>query len=110
MTGLLSSTFGLEPFNPQKHTPQDVGLGGLSTEYLETGEDDSGVPFNFPTIWFNADGNAVLVPAETARSLALDYEKVTGKKFPRYDTLGVGVEMAMHRSAAGGATKGLLAK
>jgi len=112
MTGLLSKTFGLEPFDPKKHKPQDLGLGGLSTEYLSTEADDDGIPFNFPTIWFKPNGEAMQVPVETARMLSLDYEKATGKKFPRFErgNFGAGAERAMHRSAMNGAMQGLLAK
>lgn len=112
MKGLLKTTFGLEPFDPNKHRPVDLGLGGNSTEYLATEQDDDGLPFNFPTIWFNERGKAFKLPTETARMLSLDYEKITGKKFPRFDrgNFGAAVEAAQHRSAMGGAMKGLLAQ
>ena len=107
--GLLDSILGLQPFDPSKHSAQDLGLGGMSTEYTATGYDPSGLVFNYPTVWFDQDGVAYYLPSE-AYSLAIDYENATGKRFPRFDDLGQGAEMAMHRSALGGAAKGLLAR
>jgi hypothetical protein len=109
MLNLLAQTFGLQPFDPKKHTPQDLGLGGLSTEYLATEYDNYGLPFNYPTIWFDPSGAAHYVP-DAALSLALDYEAATGAKFPRFENIGQAVELAQHRSALGGAAQGLLAK
>ena len=112
MSGLLSQTMGLEPFDPERHSPQDLGLGGMSTEYLATEEDEDGLPFNFPTIWFDSGGKAGLLPVGAARKISLDYEKSTGKLFPRFErgNFGTAVEQAQHRSAMNGAMKGLLAK
>lgn len=94
--------FGLEPFDPAVNKPQDVGLGGPSTEYLATEEDQHGQPFNFPTIWWDKQGKPNLMKTGDARRQALAYEYATGKKFPRYDTFGQGDFAAMNRSALGG--------
>ena len=108
---------GLEPFDPSKHTPQDLGLGGLSTEYLATDFDpehitflDSGDPegltFNYPTIWFNDRGDAIhLDDPRQAMAQALKYEKETGKKFPRFLDLPTAVNVAKKRSNMGGASE-----
>lgn len=105
-------SFGLEPFNPEKHKPQNLGYDGVSTERILTETDEDGLPFNFPSVWFNSEGAAVELPREDARTVALAYEKQSGSRFPRFDRgrFDIGTEMAMHRSAQGGATKGLLAK
>ena len=107
--GLLNSVLGLEPFNPAKHSPQDVGLGGMSTEFLVTDYDPQGKPFNYPTIWFDQGGRAYYLP-DQAYSLAIDYENATGRRFPRFDEVGQGAFSAMNRSAMGGASTGLLSK
>lgn len=107
--GLFNNILGLEPFDPAKHSPQDVGLGGMSTEYLATDYDLEGRPFNYPTIWFDQSGKAYHLP-DQAFSLAIDYEAATGKRFPRFDEVGQGAYSAMNRSAMGGAAQGLLAK
>lgn len=98
MAGLLSGILGLEPFDPSRHEPQDLGLGGLSTEYLETGYDDDGRVINYPTVWFDREGKAYFLP-QAARSLALDYEAVTGRRFPRFESVDQAVERAQHRSS-----------
>jgi hypothetical protein len=102
MSGLLSGILGLEPFDPSKHDPQDLGLGGVSTEYLATDYDEKGRVINYPTVWFDRSGKAYFLP-KAALSLALDYEAATGKRFPRFDNTGEAVERAEHRSAMGGA-------
>ena len=107
--GLLSNILGLEPFDPSKHSAQDVGLGGMSTEYIATDYDSEGRPFNYPTIWFDQSGKAYYLP-DQAYSLAIDYENVTGKRFPRFEEVSHGAWSAMNRSAMGGATQGVLAK
>jgi|TARA_R110000744_G_scaffold33338_1_gene77768 hypothetical protein len=103
-------TFGLIPFDKNKHVPQDLGLGGLSTEYLSTESDQFGIPFNFPTVWYDKTGKAILLPLEDARVISLNYEQSTGRKFPRFNTFDEGAETAMKRSKMGGATKGLLSR
>ncbi len=107
----------LEPFDPQKHTPQDMGLGGLSTEYLSTDfdpehvqfsdlGDPEGLAFNFPTIWFGEDGSPVyLEDPRRAMAQALAYEERVGRQFPRFPDLNSAVEAARERSQMGGASK-----
>jgi hypothetical protein len=107
----------LEPFDPSKHTPQDIGLGGLSTEYLATDfdpehitfsdlGDPEGLAFNYPTIWFNDNGVPIhLEDSRQAMAQALKYETKTGKKFPRFLDLPTAVNVAKQRSNMGGASK-----
>ena len=95
----------LEPFDPAKHSPQDVGLGGLSTEYLATDLDPEGAAFNFPTIFFGEDGKAVYFEdPRAAMAQALAYEERIGQRFPRFSDIDSAVEAARNRSQMGGAT------
>lgn len=96
---------GLKPFNPQTDKPQDVGLGGKSTEYLAGAVDPYGNEFVYPQIWY-VGGKAVLLDPETAYQKALEYEATTGKLFPRYRNAGAGTFAAENRSAMGGAETG----
>lgn len=108
----------LIPFDPRIHTPKDVGFGGPSTEYLATDMHPQGGAFNYPSIWWDADGNPVLLEGDQAYEQALNYERTTGQRFPYYphDTEGLlragksdAVKSAVHRSKTGGASHGLLA-
>ena len=94
---------GLIPFDPKKHTPQDVGLGGLSTEYTATEYDPEGLAFNYPTIWWDEGGNPQLMNSDDAMKQALSYEDKVGRKFPRFGDPRVGGEAARERSHEGGA-------
>ena len=104
---IVAALLGPKPFNPETNTPRDVGLGGPSTEYIATSQDENGVPFNFPRIWWT-NGEPMLLPEEEARYRALQYEQATGERFPRFDTFGAGGFSAMNRSAMGGAQLGPL--
>lgn len=97
---------GPKPFNPATDEPQDVGLGGMSTEYLAGGQDQMGNEFVYPQIWY-IGGKAVLLEPDAAYQKALDYEAATGKMFPRYRNSGAGSFAAENRSAMGGAEQGL---
>lgn len=100
-----------EPFDPSKHTPKDVGLGGPSTEYLITENAPDGGFWNIPSIWWDKKGNPTHIKdREQALALARHYEETTGKRFPRYGTPGAGSFAAMNRSAMGGASQGGLAR
>ena len=110
MAGILDLLQQLEPYDPSKHRPADIGMGGMSTEVLATEYDSQGVPMNFPTLWFTKDGQPVPLPPNYALDLAIEYEKATGKQFPRFDSIDAGVNAASGRSNAGGAVKGLLAQ
>ena len=99
----------LRPFDPQRDVPQDVGLGGLSTEYLATESAPDFGYWNIPQIWWTQGGEPHLVSPEQANALALTYEEATGQRFPRFMRPGIGAEMAAHRSANGGASKNALA-
>lgn len=100
----------LVPFDPQQHQPRDVGLGGPSTEYLATGDDGSGGVWNIPLIWWDDKGDPHLMEYDDAMMFAQQYEAQTGKRFPRYQSEGAASEMAMNRSAMGGASQNALAQ
>ncbi len=99
-------SFGLSPYDPKKNKARDIGLGGPSTEYLATEYAPDGSVWNYPTIWWGKDGNPVLLSAEDAYNMAIEYEAATGKRFPRYNALGPAVFSAQNRSALGGADNG----
>lgn len=99
----------LVPFNPDIHTPKDVGLGGPSTEFLITEEAPGGGFWNIPSIWWDSSGNPQILPAEQAQARALAFEELTGKRFPRFASPEEGSESAKQRSQSGGASKSMLA-
>ncbi len=99
----------LVPFNPDIHTPKDVGLGGPSTEFLITEEAPDGGFWNIPSIWWDSSGDPQILPAEEAQARALAFEELTGKLFPRFDSPEAGSESAKQRSQSGGASKSMLA-
>jgi len=102
----------LEPFDYTKHKPQDVGLGGPSTEYLITVDSPEGGVMVIPSIWWDEDGKPQLIEDQRqAVKLAKTYEKETKKQFPRFAPKAYKeADMwAAGRSKAGGASKGLLA-
>ena len=96
-----------EPFNPAKHQPADVGLGGMSTEYLVTQDAPDGSVWVIPSIWWDKNGNPMLVEdQEQIQRLAQEYETATGSLFPRfgerdYETADA---WARKRSDSGGAS------
>jgi len=101
---------GLMPFDPQKNKPQDIGKGGPSTEVLITEYDGEGRVWNIPSVWWDDEGRPLELDTKNAVAVAKDYERQTGKMFPRFDSLEEGVRAAKKRSKKGGATKDLLAK
>lgn len=106
---LTSSQYGMRPFDPAVDKPQDVGLGGPSTEYLTGATDPWGNEFNYPRIWW-VNGKPTLLSPEAAYEQALKYEASTGKLFPRYRNPEAASFAAENRSAQGGAETGLLAQ
>lgn len=101
---------GLRPFDPYQDTPQDVGFGGPSTEYLSTLTDQLGYATNVPRIWWDRNGKPHVVSDKNALAFASDYEGSSGQYFPRYNSMAQAVEAAQHRSARGGASTNALAK
>lgn len=104
-----NAKFGLLPYEPGYNFPQDVGLGGLSTEYTATDTAPDGQIFNYPQIWYGQDGQAYVLPPALAYNQSVAYEDQTAKRFPRFNSLGNAETYAEHRSAAGGAEKTPLA-
>ena len=103
----------LEPFNYKKHKPQDVGLGGLSTEYLVTLDSPDGGVWVVPSIWWDEEGNPTLVEnQDKVFEIAKQYEKENNVMFPRFPQgeYKQADMFAQARSKAGGASKGLLAR
>lgn len=102
----------LVPFDPAKHQPQDVGLGGPSTEYLITVDSPDGGVMVIPSIWWDAEGKPTLVEDQgEAVRMATEYEKASSKQFPRFAPKAYkeADNFAQQRSKAGGASKAALA-
>lgn len=95
--------FGYHPYRPGYDFPQDVGLGGISTEYTATDLDPNGQVMSYPQIWYDQQGMANVFPQDQALAQSLAYENGSGMRFPRYDTLGNAEIFAVNRSAMGGA-------
>jgi hypothetical protein len=98
----------LEPFNSKKHKPVDTVGGSKATEYLasENAPEGKGYFWNIPTIWFDsATGKPTYLKGDAAWDQALDYEKKTGQKFPRFKDKDAAINAAKERSSAGGASK-----
>ena len=94
----------LVPFDPDKHTPKDVGLGGPSTEYLVTDNHPDGGVFNYPSVWWGEDGEPVLLKGDEAYEQAIEYERRNKKRFPYYPDVETAVDAAKSRSSGGGAS------
>lgn len=105
---IASALYGLKPFDPATDVPQDVGLGGPSTEYLAGSQDPGGNEFNYPQIWWMG-GQPVMLDPDAAYNQALQYEQATGQMFPRYTNAGAADFAAQNRSALGGAETSPLA-
>jgi hypothetical protein len=97
----------LEPFDPNKHQPRDVGLGGLSTEYTVTQDSPDGNVWVVPSIWWDQNGDPVVLKDEQQiNQLAKQYEQSTGREFPRFPAgqYELADQWAQNRSAQGGAS------
>lgn len=103
LAGHANDKFGLKPYQPGYNFPQDVGLGGISTEYVATDYDPQGQVMNYPQIWYDQQGMANLLPQEQAMQQALAYEEGSGMRFPRFNSIGNADTFAQHRSIMGGA-------
>jgi len=102
--------FGLQPFDAKRNKPQDIGLGGPSTEYLATEYDQEGKVMNYPQIWWDKQGDPLLLDPDAAYNMALSYERLTPNAFPRFPSIGAAETMAQNRSAMGGGEIGPLAR
>jgi len=103
----------MEPFDYMKHKPQDVGLGGPSTEYLITVDSPEGGVMVIPSIWWDADGAPNLIKDQQAAiAMATQYEEESGLQFPRFGAKAYqeADEFAEGRSKAGGASTSFLAR
>ena len=106
-----AATQGLVPFDKDLHTPRDVGLGGLSSEYTMTVDAPDGQVAVIPSIWWDADGEPVVLDQRDAERRSFEYEQQTGKQFPRFPAGGYELadEYAQARSSQGGASESPLA-
>lgn len=100
-----------EPFNPKKHKPIQTVGSGFATEYTTTAKAPGGGVFTFPQIWFDTkSGESRFFRRDKGRAKALEYEKLTGKQFPRHDSFEKANKAAAKRSGKGGASQKQLAK
>ena len=75
----------LEPFDPKKHKPIRTVGDRYATEYLASEDAPDNGAWNIPTIWFNTETKEpVFLKGDKAWNTAFEYEKETGKKFPRF--------------------------
>jgi len=75
--------------------------GSYSTELIATEYLPDGSIANFPTLWMTPDGPVQLGVRE-AMQAALEYERATGKKMPRFKSIDEAVRYAQTRSRMGG--------
>lgn len=109
LAGHANDQYGLKPYDPGVNFPQDVGLGGLSTEYVATEYDPQGQLVNYPQVWYDTEGRAKLLEPDQAYAQAMAYENGSKMSFPRFDSLGNASVFASHRSTMGGAENAPLA-
>ena len=96
----------LEPFDPKKHKPIRTVGDRYATEYLASEDAPDKGAWNIPTIWFNTETKEpVFLKGDKAWNTAFEYEKETGKKFPRFKDIPTAVKAAEKRSDKGGASE-----
>jgi len=113
----------LEPFDPKKHKPISTVGNRYATEYLASENAPDNGAWNIPTIWFDTETKEPVFLSETKEEInkdgtvtkyfsndkawnaAFEYEKETGKKFPRFKDIPSAVEAAEKRSNKGGASE-----
>ena len=115
--GTLSNTAknmfqeAVEPFDPEKHDPIQTAGQSTATEYTSTTESPDGDVWNIPQIWFSVEtGEPALKTGDDAWAAAYEYEKQTGKMFPRFNSIPEAESAAQSRSDQGGASEQPLAR
>tara|TARA_R100001129_G_scaffold180334_1_gene158267 strand:+ start:1168 stop:1587 length:420 start_codon:yes stop_codon:yes gene_type:complete len=81
--------------------------GSYSTEITMT-ERDGDMFFNFPSLYMTQEGIKQFEDPREAKDVALEYEKRSGKKFPRYSSLKAALKAAKARTNQGGVQRGAL--
>jgi hypothetical protein len=110
-SGTKGANQGLVPFDKDIHTSRDVGLGGLSSEYTMTVDAPDGQVAVIPSIWWDTNGEPVVLDQRDAERRSFEYEQETGKQFPRFPAGGYELadEYAQARTRQGGASESPLA-
>jgi hypothetical protein len=110
-SGTKGASQGLVPFDKDIHTSRDVGLGGLSSEYTMTVDAPDGQVAVIPSIWWDTNGEPVVLDQRDAERRSFEYEQETGKQFPRFPAGGYELadEYAQARTRQGGASESPLA-
>jgi len=100
----------LIPFDTNLHVPQDVGLGGKSTEYLTSDytRSSGSETTNYPRIWWDKNLQPHVLDESSAYDAHITYEGLTGKRSPRYTSMDLAIDAAKSRSASGGGESGSL--
>lgn len=86
--------------------------GSYSTEITTTWQTPDGKWVNVPSLWAGPDGKTKQFDPgdeDGIMNAMVDYERQTGKRFPRYDTVQEAEAAAKARTQAGGAGSGPLA-
>ena len=102
---LLKAT-SLRPLRGNEVRRNKDGAG--STEITITREVD-GKFVVMPSLW-SSQGKFIELRPQRAAAAAMNYEKATGKKFPRFGSIKEAGEFAKQRSQAGGIKSGPLAR
>jgi hypothetical protein len=107
----IQANQGLVPFDKDIHTPRDVGFGGPSTEYTMTVDAPDGQVAVIPSIWWDTNGEPVVLDQRDAERRSFEYEQETGKQFPRFapNDYASADEYAQARTRQGGASESPLA-
>jgi hypothetical protein len=107
----IQANQGLVPFDKDIHTPRDVGFGGPSTEYTMTVDAPDGQVAVIPSIWWDTNGEPVVLDQRDAERRSFEYEQETGKQFPRFPAgdYELADEYAQARTRQGGASESPLA-
>jgi hypothetical protein len=110
-SGTKGGNQGLVPFDKDIHTSRDVGLGGPSSEYTMTVDAPDGQVAVIPSIWWDTNGEPVVLDQRDAERRSFEYEQETGKQFPRFPAGGYELadEYAQARTRQGGASESPLA-
>jgi hypothetical protein len=107
----IQANQGLVPFDKDIHTPRDVGFGGPSTEYTMTVDAPDGQVAVIPSIWWDTNGEPVVLDQRDAERRSFEYEQETGKQFPRFPAgdYELADAYAQARTRQGGASESPLA-
>jgi hypothetical protein len=97
----------MRPLQGDEKRPNDDG--SHSTEITRTIQDDEGNWIVIPSLW-NDNGKYVELGERESVFASRDYERSSGKRFPRFSSLEEAEKFAVERSRSGGVGVSPLAK